>query len=64
MNTFNHEIWGKDVSKYVLVNSEDGKKISEKHLLKSDAALLNRIYGREKRGQEWRELDWKKKTSK
>ena len=64
MIKFNQKKWDENVALYVLVDIETSKPIEKKYLLKEDAGLLNRVYGREQRGQEWRELNWKKKTGK
>ena len=63
VSLLNQEIWEKNVSQYVLVDTETGKTAKKGRLLNEDAALLNRVYARENRGQEWREVDWKKKTT-
>jgi len=62
MIKFDQKKWDENVSSYVLVNIETGKTIEKKYLSNEDAGLLNRTYAREKRGQEWREVDWRKKT--
>ena len=60
---FDEEKWSKNVSLYDLVG-EDEKVVEQKYLLHEDAGLLNRVYLREKRGIEWREVNWKEKTNK
>ena len=60
---FDEEKWNKNVSLYDLVG-EDGKVVEQKYLLHEDAGLLNRVYLKEERGVEWREVNWKKKTNK
>ena len=62
MIKFDQKIWDENVSYYVLVNIETGETIEKKYLTDEDAGLLNRVYSREKRGQEWRDINWQKKT--
>ena len=62
MIKFDQKKWDNNVSKYVLVDLGTGETIETKFLLNEDAGLLNRTYAREKRGQEWRDIDWQKKT--
>ena len=62
MIKFDQKKWDENVSYYVLVDIETGETIEKKYLTQDDAGLLNRVYTREKRGQEWRDIDWRKKT--
>ena len=62
MIKFDQKKWEENVSYYVLVDIETGKTIEKKYLSHEDAGLLNRVYIREKRGQEYRLIDWQKKT--
>ena len=64
MIKFDEEKWNKNVSPYELVDKETGKPIEQKYLLNDDAGLLNRVYEREKRGYDWREINWEKKSNK
>ena len=62
MIKFDQKKWEENVSYYVLVDIETGETIEKKYLSHDDAGLLNRVYIRENRGHEWREIDWQKKT--
>jgi len=62
MIKFDQKKWEENVSKYVLVDIDTDKTIETKFLLNEDAGLLNRVYTRENRGQEWRDINWQKKT--
>ena len=62
MIKFDQKKWDENVSSYVLVDIETGETIEKKYLSNDDAGLLNRVYTRENRGQEWRDIDWQKKT--
>ena len=62
MIKFDQKIWDENVSYYVLVDLETGETIEKKYLTDEDAGLLNRVYTRENRGQEWRDINWQKKT--
>ena len=62
MIKFDQKIWDENVSYYVLIDIETGETIEKKYLTDEDAGLLNRVYTREKRGQEWRDINWQKKT--
>ena len=62
MIKFDQKKWEEKVSYYVLVDMETGESLEKKYLTPDDAGLLTRVYIRENRGHEWREIDWQKKT--
>ena len=64
MIKFDEEKWNKNVAQYNMIDTETKKVLETKYILRTDAALFNRVYIAEERGVIWTERGPSAKKSK